>query len=100
MVQQAVDMIRRGGRDTITYEIKGKLNGSTSPAGFAHVGRSTHSVRETERVSGLLLDRHDRELNASVLRAAFRRSVAGNRMVLTSTHHNEPLLLDSVTRQI
>jgi LEA14-like dessication related protein len=29
MVQQAVDMIRRGGRGTITYEMKGKLNGST-----------------------------------------------------------------------
>jgi LEA14-like dessication related protein len=29
MVRQAVDMIRRGGKGTITYEMKGKLNGST-----------------------------------------------------------------------
>jgi LEA14-like dessication related protein len=29
MVHQAVDMIRRGGTGTITYEMKGKLNGST-----------------------------------------------------------------------
>jgi LEA14-like dessication related protein len=29
MVQQAVEMIRHGGRGTITYEMKGKLNGST-----------------------------------------------------------------------
>lgn len=29
MVRQAVDMIRRGGSGTITYEMKGKLSGST-----------------------------------------------------------------------
>ncbi|MFC4312372.1 LEA type 2 family protein [Steroidobacter flavus] len=29
MARQAVDMIRRGGSGTITYEMKGKLNGST-----------------------------------------------------------------------